>query len=104
VTFHKAELTIPSTKNPAAGWHGWPADAPPPAIAPFDAEQAKQHQDAWARHLGTPVECENTLGMKFRLIPPGEFTMGTRTCTTCWRATRGLPFRTITRCSIRTHS
>ena len=26
----------------------WPKDAPPPAIAPFDAEQAKKHQEAWA--------------------------------------------------------
>ena len=58
------------------GWHGWPTDAPPPAIAPFDAEQAKQHQEAWAKYLGVPVEYTNTLGMKFRLIPPGEFSMG----------------------------
>ncbi len=58
------------------GWHGWPADAPPPAIAPFDAEQAQQHQEAWAKYLGVPVEYTNSLGMKFRLIPPGEFMMG----------------------------
>ncbi|MCX7422074.1 MAG: bifunctional serine/threonine-protein kinase/formylglycine-generating enzyme family protein, partial [Planctomycetia bacterium] len=60
----------------ASGWHGWPADAPPPAIAPFDAEQAKHHQEAWAKYLGVPVEYTNSLGMKFRLIPPGEFLMG----------------------------
>ncbi len=54
----------------------WPSDAPPPAIAPFDAEQAQQHQSAWAKHLGVPVEWSNSLGMKFRLIPPGEFIMG----------------------------
>ncbi len=54
----------------------WPADAPPPAIAPFDAAQAKAHQQAWAKYLGVPVEYENSLGMKFRLIPPGEFLMG----------------------------
>ncbi|MGE0609520.1 MAG: formylglycine-generating enzyme family protein, partial [Pirellulales bacterium] len=60
----------------AKGWHGWPADAPPPAIAPFDAAQARQHQEAWAAHLGVPVEFENSIGMKFVLIPPGEFTMG----------------------------
>ena len=53
-----------------------PADAPPSAIAPFDAEQAKTHQEAWAKHLGVPVEYENSIGMKFRLIPPGEFLMG----------------------------
>ena len=49
---------------------------PRSAIAPFDAEQAEQHQVAWAKHLGVPVEYTNSIGMKFRLIPPGEFTMG----------------------------
>ncbi len=50
--------------------------APPPAIAPFDAAQAKLHQKAWADHLGTAVESTNSIGMKFVLIPPGEFMMG----------------------------
>ena len=58
------------------GWHGWPADAPAPAIAPFDAAQAKKHQLAWADYLKLPVEFTNSVGMKFVLIPPGEFTMG----------------------------
>ena len=62
--------------NPAPGWHGWPADAPPPAIAPFNAEQARQHQEAWAKYLNIDVEYTNSIGMKFILIPPGEFTMG----------------------------
>jgi hypothetical protein len=44
---------------------------PPPAIAPFDAEQARKHQEAWAEHLGLPVEWTNSIGMKFVLIPPG---------------------------------
>ncbi|MCC7420853.1 MAG: SUMF1/EgtB/PvdO family nonheme iron enzyme [Planctomycetaceae bacterium] len=68
----------PSTNNPqpAAGWHGWPANAPKPAIAPFDAAQAKRHQEEWAKYLNVPVEYTNSLGMKFVLIPPGEFTMG----------------------------
>ena len=66
----------PSTLNSRPSWHGWPAEAPPPAIAPFNAEQAKQHQEAWAKYLGVPVEYTNSLGMKFRLIPPGEFSMG----------------------------
>ncbi|MFO0903686.1 MAG: protein kinase [Pirellulales bacterium] len=60
----------------ATGWHGWPVDAPKPAIAPFDAEQAKKHQEEWAAYLKVPVEYTNSIGMKFRLIPPGEFTMG----------------------------
>jgi serine/threonine protein kinase/formylglycine-generating enzyme required for sulfatase activity len=49
---------------------------PAPAIAPFDAEQAGKHQQAWAAHLGLPVEYRNSLGMRFRLIPPGEYVMG----------------------------
>jgi formylglycine-generating enzyme required for sulfatase activity/serine/threonine protein kinase len=58
------------------GWHGWPADAPKPAIAPFDAEQAKKHQEEWAAYLKVPVEYTNSIGMKMQLIPPGEFLMG----------------------------
>ncbi len=48
----------------------------PPRIAPFSAAQAKKHQDDWAAYLKVPVELTNTIGMKLRLIPPGEFTMG----------------------------
>jgi formylglycine-generating enzyme required for sulfatase activity/serine/threonine protein kinase len=50
--------------------------APPPAVAPFDATQAKAHQQAWADHLGVPVETTNSIGMKFVVIPAGEFMMG----------------------------
>ncbi|HND52598.1 MAG TPA: SUMF1/EgtB/PvdO family nonheme iron enzyme, partial [Pirellulaceae bacterium] len=46
------------------------------AIAPFDAATARAHQEAWAKRLGAPVEFTNSIGMKFRLIPPGEFSMG----------------------------
>ncbi len=46
------------------------------AIAPFDEKQAKAYQDVWAKQLGEPVEITNSLGMKLRLIPPGEFMMG----------------------------
>ncbi|MGA2617884.1 MAG: SUMF1/EgtB/PvdO family nonheme iron enzyme [Thermoguttaceae bacterium] len=46
------------------------------AVAPFDAEKAKRHQEAWAKYLGLPVEMANSIGMKLVLIPPGEFTMG----------------------------
>ena len=52
------------------------AQAPPPAVAPFNATQAKAHQKAWANHLGVPVETTNSIGMKFVVIPPGEFMMG----------------------------
>jgi serine/threonine protein kinase/formylglycine-generating enzyme required for sulfatase activity len=53
-----------------------PWAAPPLAKAPFDAPQARDHQQAWAKYLGIPLVTTNSLGMKFRLIPPGEFTMG----------------------------
>jgi formylglycine-generating enzyme required for sulfatase activity len=50
--------------------------APPLAIAPFDAATARNHQEAWAKHLGVDVETTNSIGMKFVLVPPGEFEMG----------------------------
>ena len=49
---------------------------PKPAIAPFDAEHARVYQEEWAEYLKVPVEWENSIGVKFRLIPPGEFNMG----------------------------
>ena len=70
--------TTPESEADASGtpWHSWPADAPKPAIAPFNADEAKAQQHAWAKYLGVPVEYTNSIGMKFRLIPPGEFLMG----------------------------
>ena len=53
-----------------------PAGAPPPAMAPFDAAKANEHQAAWAKYLALPIELTNSIGMKFMLIPPGEFDMG----------------------------
>ncbi|MDY0165614.1 MAG: SUMF1/EgtB/PvdO family nonheme iron enzyme [Thermoguttaceae bacterium] len=54
------------------------AGAPPPlAVAPFDAQRAAQHQQAWAKHLNVPVDETNPIGMRMGLIPPGEFLMGT---------------------------
>lgn len=60
--------------------------APPLAKASFDKGNAKEHQKAWAEHLGVPVEKEIILGKDHKgedlkltmvLIPPGEFLMGT---------------------------
>jgi hypothetical protein len=68
------ELNVIDSPNST---HIWPQDQPAPAIAPFGAEQAKQHQEEWAEHLGVEVETTNSVGMKMRLIPPGEFLMGT---------------------------
>ena len=51
---------------------GREAEADPPlAVAPFDSDQAKALQKAWADHLGTPVQITNSLGMKLNLIPAG---------------------------------
>ncbi|MGO8750100.1 MAG: SUMF1/EgtB/PvdO family nonheme iron enzyme [Thermoguttaceae bacterium] len=66
--------TPPGGRSPIADS---PSPTPPPAIAPFDAKKAKEHQEAWAKHLGVPVELTNSIGMKLVLIPPGEFMMGT---------------------------
>tara|TARA_R110002072_G_C7978996_1_gene536043 strand:+ start:30959 stop:33493 length:2535 start_codon:yes stop_codon:yes gene_type:complete len=63
-------LTLPAASGRSS------TSVPPPAVAPFDEAQAKQHQQAWADYLGLPVEYTNSIGMKFRLIPPGEFFMG----------------------------
>ena len=48
------------------------ANGPPLAIAPFDKDQAKAHQGAWAKHLAVPVEFTNSIGMKFVFIPPQQ--------------------------------
>ena len=86
--FHRIELrplsgvTLPGPAAPLASEGSkpkvfdWPADAPKPAVAPFDAAQAKKHQEAWAAYRKIPVEKTNSIGMKLRLIPPGEFLMG----------------------------
>src|SRR5262249_33703560 len=76
--FQKA---LPSCKiqwdDPAKTTTPQPATAAPPrAVAPFDAAQARAHQEAWAKHLGVPLEYTNKIGMKFRLLPPGEYVIG----------------------------
>ncbi len=73
VTKRLAEL---DQKGEATPQHPETSD-PPPAVAPFDAQQAARHQQAWAKHLNVPVEEINPIGMRMRLIPPGEFLMGT---------------------------
>ncbi|MDG2223510.1 MAG: SUMF1/EgtB/PvdO family nonheme iron enzyme [Rubripirellula sp.] len=49
---------------------------PPLAIAPFNPAEAKAQQQAWSEYLNVPIEYTNDIGMKFTLIPPGEFLMG----------------------------
>jgi formylglycine-generating enzyme required for sulfatase activity len=53
-----------------------PGTIPSAAIAPFDANRAEQLQKDWASWLDVPVEYTHPSGMKLRLIPPGEFLMG----------------------------
>jgi formylglycine-generating enzyme required for sulfatase activity len=65
--------TPPQQTQPTASNETLPAKV---AVAPFDADQAKAHQQAWSKYLGVPVEYTNSIGMKFMLIPPGEFMMG----------------------------
>jgi len=56
-----------------------PPNPPQSAVVPFDATQAKQFQEAWAKHLGHRVVETNSIGMKLVLIPSGNFMMGTVT-------------------------
>ncbi len=73
----RASLSVDAVRQGLAAKSAqWPADAPKPAVAPFDAEQARKYQQEWADYLKVPVEYTNAIGMKFRLIPPGEFMMG----------------------------
>ncbi len=65
-------VTLARGSGPAAG----AADAPSLAVSPFDAKQAKLHQEAWSKHLGQPVELTNSIGMKLAFIPRGKFLMG----------------------------
>lgn len=54
-----------------------PNPSMPIAAVPFDAQEAADLQRAWSERIRTPVEFKNPEGLKFRLIPPGTFTMGT---------------------------
>lgn len=74
--------------GPEGNWKLAPG-APPPAIAPFDAKKAREHQEAWAKHLGMPVEMTNSIGMRFVLIPPGEFDMGSKEEEIVWATEEG---------------
>ena len=71
-----SDKTVRVWRLPDEGWPKHVANAPPLAVAPFDAEQARVYQNAWADYQGVPVEQTNSIGMMLRLIPPGEFIMG----------------------------
>lgn len=71
-----APATTPPAATPTPAASNPVGPAPPLAIAPFDAAKATEHQAAWAKYLGVSVETTNSIGMRFVLIPPGEFDMG----------------------------
>lgn len=52
------------------------AAEPALAVAPLSADEAKACQRNWAKYLAVPIDVKNTIGMKFALIPPGQFEMG----------------------------
>ena len=41
--------------KPEAAAYIWPKNQPAPAIAPFNTNEARQHQEEWAKHLGVEV-------------------------------------------------
>jgi len=51
-------------------------ESPPLAKAPFSAEQAREFQQRWAKHIGKERVYTNSIGMKMVLLPPGEFRQG----------------------------
>lgn len=44
--------------------------------APFDLREARAAQQAWANHQGLAIDSTNSLQIKFVVIPPGDFLMG----------------------------
>ncbi len=60
-----------------AGSASWAlADPPGLLTVPFGQQQIKEKQQEWATYLDCKVADINSLDMKFVLIPPGEFMMG----------------------------
>jgi serine/threonine protein kinase/formylglycine-generating enzyme required for sulfatase activity len=58
------------------GW-SWDDNFYPEVVQPgYDANEIRQRQAAWAEHYRVPVDFENSIGMKFRLVPGGRFQTG----------------------------
>ena len=62
-------------KAPLRPKHPPLSDEPLMTICPTTV-QVQELQSAWAEHLRMDVEVTNSLGMQFRVIPPGTFEMG----------------------------
>lgn len=43
---------------------------------PLSPQQIQEARDNWSEHLGVPQVIENSIGMRFSLVPPGTFMMG----------------------------
>jgi formylglycine-generating enzyme required for sulfatase activity len=71
---NQVDARVAEAKSRLAQAQGRPV--PPAAVAPFDTAKAKELQEAWAKYLGVPVEFTNPVGMKLRVIPPGEYLRG----------------------------
>jgi serine/threonine protein kinase/formylglycine-generating enzyme required for sulfatase activity len=62
-------------------WRSRTAETPPTLPVgklPMTPEEAKELQAAWAKEVDRPLTIENGVGMKFALIPPGEFGMSSQ--------------------------
>lgn len=64
----KSPATVPETKQVETK-----AIEPPLAGAPLKAAEVQDIQCRWADHLQLKVEHANSIGMKLRLLPPGEY-------------------------------
>lgn len=49
---------------------------PEPLAVPCDEAAAQKAQEVWAKYLGESIERMNSVGMKFRIIPPWKFIAG----------------------------
>ncbi|HUQ71135.1 MAG TPA: family 16 glycoside hydrolase, partial [Planctomycetaceae bacterium] len=61
------------TKENGLGQAAFP---PPPVFGAVDADTIQRYQAAYAASLRVPLEWTNPAGMTFRLIPSGQFLMG----------------------------
>jgi len=72
VEFRKIEIKeLPPTKTEPLTTAKDKPDGPV-VLPALGEKEAKKLQEEWAAKLKLPVEAENMLGMKLRLIPPGE--------------------------------
>jgi formylglycine-generating enzyme required for sulfatase activity/tRNA A-37 threonylcarbamoyl transferase component Bud32 len=76
VTYEPPAAPVPAAAPGGASAANASPLVPAPLAAPFSLSEAGIAQRSWAEHLGVPVELTGPQGMKFRLIPPGRFLMG----------------------------